>query len=88
MDPIMTFLETTLNKMGVQFSTLTPELDLEEDLGLESLMRVELATKLQKKFGKPVTDHIDNFSTVGDLLAFLDGCEPVTVVRGAPAVPR
>lgn len=69
---IKNLVSTTLERMGAEFTELRPELHLESDLGLESLMRMELAAKLEKKLGLPIGDHIDGFDTVGQLLDFLD----------------
>lgn len=72
MSEVMSFLATTLTRMGSEFSELRPDLRLEEDLGVESLMRMELATKLEKRFGRPIGDSIDRFETVGEIVAFLE----------------
>jgi acyl carrier protein len=71
MNDVAAVLESTLREMGARFETLRDDAHLEDDLGLESLMRVELATKLQKRCHKPVVDHIDNLQTIGDVLHFL-----------------
>ena len=73
MEDIATVFESTLRSMGVSFERLEADAHLEDDLGLESLMRVELATKLQKRYGKPVVQDIDRLQTVADVLHYLEG---------------
>jgi acyl carrier protein len=72
MSEVMSFLATTLARMGSEFTDLRPDMRLEEDLGVESLMRLELATKLEKRFGRPIGDAIDRFETVGEIAAYLE----------------
>ncbi len=49
---------------------LSPEDHLEVDLGMDSLSRIELASRLEEAFGETVTeDRWDSVRTVGDLLA-------------------
>ena len=55
-------------------STITPETDLAEDLGADSLDAVELAVAFEEEFGISVPDDdIIAVITVGDILAYLDG---------------
>jgi acyl carrier protein len=68
----LSYLSNLLSRMGAEFDELTPDLRLEDDLGVESLMRMELATKLERQFGVPIGDHMDGLVTVGDVIAFLE----------------
>jgi acyl carrier protein len=55
-------------------STITPETDLAEDLGADSLDAVELAVAFEEEFGISVPDDdIIAVITVGDILAYLEG---------------
>jgi acyl carrier protein len=55
-------------------STITPETDLSEDLGADSLDAVELAVAFEEEFGISVPDDdIIAVITVGDILAYLEG---------------
>lgn len=76
MNDIKNVLRSTLERMGAEVPDLHPRLHLEADLGLESLMRMELATRLEKKLGIPVGDEIDGLETVGELLAYLEANAP------------
>lgn len=71
MDNLIVFIESTLREIGAQVSDLEDDCHLEDHLGLDSLMRVDLAVKLQKKYGKPVVDHIDSLQTIGELVNYL-----------------
>lgn len=72
MADIKSVLLTTLEKIGAEVTDLAPNQHLESDLGLESLMRMELATKLEKKLGIAIGDRIDGLETVGELIDFLE----------------
>jgi acyl carrier protein len=71
MDDVKLIVTATLREMGAKFDELSDDAQLEDDLGLESLMRVELATKLQKKLKKPLVSEIDQMLTIGDVLNYL-----------------
>ena len=72
MPDVQSVLLNTLERIGAEVSELRPNLHLENDLGVESLMRMELATKLEKKLAVPIGDQIDGLETVGELLEFLE----------------
>lgn len=55
-------------------AAIREEQRLAEDLGLRSLVRVELAVLLEDKLGQPVSDAtVMRARTVGDLVAALGG---------------
>jgi acyl carrier protein len=72
MDDVMQTLEVMLREMGVRAASLHAGLHIEDDLGIESLGRVELAMKLEKRFKKPVSAHINDLPTLGDLIGYLN----------------
>ncbi|MEJ2077318.1 MAG: AMP-binding protein [Acidobacteriota bacterium] len=57
---------------GIEIDEITEEANLYTDLGLDSLMAVELLLSIERNFGVTVPDeHIATFQTVGDVLAEL-----------------
>jgi acyl carrier protein len=62
-------LETTTGKRQELKATML----LQDDLGLDSLTRIDLAVALEEAFGVTISDEdLESFATVGDMLAFLD----------------
>jgi len=60
--------ETTTGKYE-----LTPTTQLQEDLGLDSLTRIDFAITAEDAFGVSIPDEVlERFVTVGDVLTFLD----------------
>ena len=60
--------ETTTGK-----HELTPTTRLQEDLGLDSLTRIDFAITAEDAFGISIPDEaLERFVTVGDVLTFLD----------------
>ena len=60
--------ETTTGKYE-----LTPTTRLQEDLGLDSLTRIDFAITAEDAFGVSIPDEVlERFVTVGDVLTFLD----------------
>lgn len=54
-------------------SAITPETDLEEDLGADSLDAVELAVAFEEEFGIAIPDDdITAIVTVGDILEYIE----------------
>jgi acyl carrier protein len=46
---------------------------LQDDLGLDSLTRIDFAVRAEDAFGVAIPDeNLESFATVGDVLAFLD----------------
>ena len=53
-------------------SEITPDSGLIEDLNLDSLEMVELATELEDVFGLPIPDEdVDKLKTVGDVQTYI-----------------
>ena len=60
-------------QLGADEAGLTPETDLEEDLGADSLDAVELIVAFEEEFGVSVPDDdIIALHTVGDILEYLE----------------
>jgi len=60
-------------QLGADEAELTPETDLEEDLGADSLDAVELIVAFEEEFGVSVPDDdIIALHTVGDILEYLE----------------
>lgn len=61
-------LEILVEQLGVEESQLTPEARLEEDLGADSLDRVEIMMTIDERFHISVPDEIaERVSTVQDV---------------------
>ena len=60
-------------QLGVSEDALTPETDLEEDLGADSLDAVELMVAFEEEFGISVPDDdIVALRTVGDIAEYIE----------------
>ena len=60
-------------QLGADESVITPETDIEEDLGADSLDAVELIVAFEEEFGISVPDDdILAIRTVGDILEYLE----------------
>ena len=60
-------------QLGADESAITPETDLAEDLGADSLDAVELAVAFEEEFGITVPDDdITAIVTVGDILEYIE----------------
>ena len=60
-------------QLGTDESVITPETDIEEDLGADSLDAVELIVAFEEEFGVSVPDDdIIALHTVGDILEYLE----------------
>ena len=58
---------------GVTPSDVTPEKSFTEDLDVDSLSMVEIATAVEDKFGVAIPDdELANIKTVGDALNFIE----------------
>jgi acyl carrier protein len=61
-------LEILVEQLGVEESQLTPEARLKEDLGADSLEKVEIMMALEELFQISIPDEAaDNVSTVQDV---------------------
>ena len=60
-------------QLGADESIITPETDIEDDLGADSLDAVELIVAFEEEFGISVPDDdILAIRTVGDILEYLE----------------
>jgi acyl carrier protein len=60
-------------QLGADESVITPETDIEDDLGADSLDAVELAVAFEEEFGISVPDDdIIALRTVGDILEYIE----------------
>jgi len=59
-------------QLGVEASTLTPEANLLDDLGADSLDVVELVMALEEEFQIEVPDdHVENIRTIADVVDYM-----------------
>lgn len=60
-------------QLGAEEAALTPETDLEEDIGADSLDAVELLVAFEEEFGISVPDEdILALRTVGDIAEYIE----------------
>ncbi len=65
-------LDMLVEQLGVQENQLTPDARIEEDLGADSLDKVEIIMSVDERFNVSVPDEIaERVSTVGDLFEAL-----------------
>src|SRR5262245_10583429 len=58
-------LDILVEQLGVEERQITPEARIEEDLGADSLLRVEIAMALEEHFNVTIADEkLDKISTV------------------------
>lgn len=60
------------DQLGVRLKEIVPEADFENDLGADSLDRVELCMALEEEFDIEITEEEqENIDTVKDLMEFV-----------------
>ncbi len=60
------------DQLGVDKSSLTPEANLLDDLGADSLDVVELVMALEEEFSIEVPDDdVENIRTIGDVISYV-----------------
>ena len=59
-------------RLGVSASDITPDKNLTNDLGADSLDTVELIMSIEQKFGISIPeDAAENIKTVGDIISYI-----------------
>ena len=62
-----------VEQFDVDESLVTPEADMQEDLGVHSLDVVDLIVIISEEFDIEIPDEVvDNIKTVGDIVAYID----------------
>lgn len=62
-----------VNKLGVDASAVKPEADFSNDLGADSLDKVEFIMDVEKEFGISIPDEeSEKLQTVGEAIAYLE----------------
>ena len=62
-----------VEQFDVDESLVTPEADMQEDLGVDSLDVVDLIVIISEGFDIEIPDEVvDNIKTVGDIVAYID----------------
>ena len=62
-----------VEQFDVDESLVTPEADMQEDLGVDSLDVVDLIVIISEEFDIEIPDEaVDNIKTVGDIVAYID----------------
>ncbi len=61
------------DKLGVDPATVTPEADIQSDLGADSLDTVEMIMEFEKEFGIQIPEEeTERIKTVGDAIAYVE----------------
>jgi acyl transferase domain-containing protein/NAD(P)-dependent dehydrogenase (short-subunit alcohol dehydrogenase family) len=87
---VETLLAVVAEKTGYPAEMLQLEMELDADLGIDSIKRVEIFSTLQEKLPhapaiKP--EHLGTLRKLGDVVAFLDSDSGVSSVVAAPPAP-
>ena len=62
-----------VEQFDVDESLVTPDADMQEDLGVDSLDVVDLIVIISEEFDIEIPDEVvDNIKTVGDIVAYID----------------
>ena len=62
-----------VEQFDVDESLVTPEADMQEDLGVDSLDVVDLIVIISEEFDIEIPDEVvDNIKPVGDIVAYID----------------
>ena len=62
-----------IDKLGVEESEVTPDADFTNDLGADSLDKVELVMEFEKEFNISIPDEkAEAIATVGDAISYLE----------------
>ena len=62
-----------VEQFDVDEALVTPEADMQEDLGIDSLDVVDLIVIISEEFDTEIPDEaVDNIKTVGDIVAYID----------------
>ncbi|WP_445277556.1 SDR family NAD(P)-dependent oxidoreductase [Streptomyces sp. DSM 41033] len=83
-------LEVVAEKTGYPVEMLEPGMDVEADLGIDSIKRVQIMGALQERF--PVSGEVDpermgELRTLDDIAGFLASASGATVAAPAPVAP-
>jgi len=66
------------DRLGVRRSEISPEKDLVNDLGADSLDSVELIMAIEQQFDITIPDgDTENIKTIGDILKYLNNYEVI-----------
>ena len=66
-----------VEQFDVDEALVTPEADMQEDLGIDSLDVVDLIVINSEEFDIEIPDEaVDNIKTVGDIVAYIDSQQP------------
>ncbi|MBQ4067553.1 MAG: acyl carrier protein [Clostridia bacterium] len=69
-------IELLVNELDISASDITPETQLVNDLGINSLELADLVLLCEDTFGVSISDDdIHKFVTVGDVVAYLESAK-------------
>ena len=84
-------LEVVAEKTGYPTDMLGRDMQLEADLGIDSIKRVEILSTLQERVSdlpEVSTADLGELRTLGEILDFLDGGSPSPLGEGSPSPPE
>lgn len=65
--------EYLADQLDVELEKITPDSDIVEDFGADSLDVIDMITTLSDEFGVEIPDEdIENFRTVGDVVSYVE----------------
>ena len=77
MDLFTKVKQLLVEKLQIQESEITPEAELVNDLGINSLELADLVLHCEEKFGIEISDEdVREFLTVGDVVSYLEKVVP------------
>lgn len=72
-EEIFTAIKEQLSGRGIDEQQIKPEAKLQDDLGLDSLDAVEMASDLEERFGIEIPDdELENVETIGDTIDLIE----------------
>ena len=70
-------IKCVMDELDEQKAEVNAGSNLVNDLGMDSLDRIELAMKIEAEFDLEINDEsFDSFQTVGDIITFIDSAAP------------
>ncbi len=68
------FKNLLIDELQIEADKITPEADLSNDLGINSIELAELVMRCEETFGVDIQDDdIHSFTTVADVVKYLEG---------------
>lgn len=72
-DAISVILQIVSEQLSVNIEEITPNSNLEDDLGADDLQKIEIIMELEKKFGVTIDKELEDITFVDDLIEIVTG---------------